>query len=112
MKIERGEVIRINLNPTEGREPSGNTRPCLVISNTQYNAKRRGIVVVMPITGTLRPDVKMMMALPESAKLNGAVIAEQVRTVDLKTRWWKSTGEVLSKEWVDSAVDTFSLIVR
>ena len=112
MKIERGEVIRINLNPTEGREPSGNARPCLVISNTQYNAKRRGIVVVMPITGTLRPDVKMMMALSESAKVYGSVIAEQVRSVDLKTRWWKSTGEVLSKEWVDSAVDTFSLIVR
>lgn len=112
MKIERGEVLRINLNPTEGREQSGNARPCLVISNTRYNAKRQGIVVVMPITSTVRPNVKMMIAVPESAETYGSVIAEQVRTVDLKTRWWKSTGEVLPKEWVDGVVETFSLIVR
>ncbi|MGD1899770.1 MAG: hypothetical protein ACFB16_22835 [Phormidesmis sp.] len=35
----------------------------------------------------------------------GSVIAEQIRTVDLKTRWWKSTGEVLAKEWVDGVVE-------
>jgi hypothetical protein len=37
MDIERGEVIRINLNPISGREQSGNARPCLVISHTRYN---------------------------------------------------------------------------
>ena len=26
--IQRGEVIRINLNPSEGREQAGNARPC------------------------------------------------------------------------------------
>ncbi|MFM6323927.1 MAG: type II toxin-antitoxin system PemK/MazF family toxin [Microcystis sp.] len=32
MNIRRGEVIRINLNPTSGREQSGDARPCLVES--------------------------------------------------------------------------------
>lgn len=112
MKIERGEVIKINLNPTEGREPSGNARPCLVISNTQYNAKRQGIVLVMPITSTMKPAVKMMIPLPADAKVYGSVIAEQVRTVDLNTRWWTTTEEVLSKSWVDKVVDTLSLIIH
>lgn len=112
MSVQRGEVIKINLNPTKGREQAGEARPCLVISNTKYNAKRQGIVVVMPITSTVRSDIKMMLPVPESADVYGSVIAEQVRTVDLRMRWWKSTGEVLSKDWVDSVVETFNLIVH
>lgn len=112
MMIERGEVIRINLNPTEGREQAGDACPCLVISNTRYNAKRQGIAIVMPITSTVKPEIKMMIPVPETAKVSGSVIAEQVRTVDLQTRWWRSTGEVLPEEWVDSVVETFSLIIR
>ena len=112
MNVERGEIIRINLNPTQGREQSGNARPCLVISNTKYNAKRQGIVVIMPITSTMKPEVKMMIPLPLEAKAHGSVIAEQVRTVDLNTRWWVTTAEVLPKPWVDKVVDTLSLIIH
>ena len=82
--IQRGEVIRINLNPTEGREQAGNARPCLVLSHTKYN-EARGIVVVTPLTSTLKPEVKMMIPIPEGFKARGSVIAEQVR-IDLKTR--------------------------
>jgi len=112
MTVERGEIIKINLNPTQGREQSGNARPCLVISNTKYNAKRQGIVVVMPITSTMKPDVKMMIPLPSKAKVYGSVIAEQVRTVDLNKRWWVTTAEVLPKSWVDEVVDILGLIIH
>lgn len=112
MRVERGEIIKINLNPTQGREQSGNARPCLVISNTKYNAKRQGIVLVMPITSTKKPEVKMMMPLPAEAKAHGSVIAEQVRTVDLNTRWWTTTGEVLPQKWVDRVVDTLNIIIH
>ena len=111
MKITRGEVIRINLNPTEGREQAGNARPCLVLSHTRYNSKRGGIVVVMPITSTVKPQVKMMIPIPAGFKARGSVIAEQVRTLDLKTRWWKTTGEVLPVEFVDRVVETFKVII-
>ncbi len=112
MKISRGEVIRINLNPTEGREQAGNARPCLVLSHTKYNARRGGIVVVSPITNTLKPQIKMMIPIPEGFKVKGSVIAEQVRTLDLNTRWWTTTAEVLPSEFVDHIVDTFKVIVR
>ena len=111
VSLRRGEVIRVNLNPTEGREQSGNARPCLVISNTKYNKKRKGMVILMPITSTQRPEIKTMIPVPQTAKVYGSIIAEQVRTVDLNTRWWRTTGEVLPKPWVDSVVDTFSLII-
>ncbi|MEM7758268.1 MAG: type II toxin-antitoxin system PemK/MazF family toxin [Cyanobacteria bacterium P01_A01_bin.40] len=111
MKISRGEVIRINLNPTQGREQAGNARPCLALSNTRYNAKRRGIVVITPITSTMKPQIKMMIPLPEDSKVKGSIIVEQIRTLDLKTRWWKTTGEVLPSEFVDRVVETFQLII-
>ncbi|MGV2830729.1 type II toxin-antitoxin system PemK/MazF family toxin, partial [Myxosarcina sp. GI1(2024)] len=101
MKIRRGEVIRINLNPTQGREQAGDARPCLVLSHTKYNVRRGGIVVVTPLTSTIKPQVKMMIPIPESFKARGSVIAEQVRTLDLKSRWWKTTGEVLPTEFVE-----------
>lgn len=111
MKISRGEVVRINLNPTEGREQEGLARPCLVLSHTKYNTKRGGIVVVSPITSTVKPGVKMMIPIPSGYKARGSVIAEQVRTLDLKTRWWKTTGEVLPAEFVDLVVETFKVII-
>ena len=109
--IERGEVIRINLNPTEGREQSGNARPCLVLSNTKFNQRRQGIVVVTPLTNTVRPQVKTMIRVPEGYKATGSVVAEQVRSINLKQRWWKSTEEILPQEFVDLVVHIFSQIV-
>lgn len=111
MDIQRGEIIRINLNPTSRREQSGNARPCLVISHTKYNIARNGIVVVTPITSTIKPKIKMMIPIPDGFKINGSVIAEQVRTLDLKTRWWKTTGEILPQEFVDRIVNTFKVII-
>ena len=83
MNIQRDEIIRINLNPTQGREQSGNARPCLVISHTQYNQNRQGIVIVFPITSTIKPEIKMMIPITEGLKVQGSVIAEQIRTLDL-----------------------------
>jgi mRNA interferase MazF len=87
MNIQRGEIIRVNLNPTQGREQSGNARPCLVISHTQYNQKRQGIVIVHPITSTIKSEIKMMIPIPEGFKVQGSVIAGQIRTLDLNQRW-------------------------
>lgn len=112
MNIQRGEVIRINLNPTTGREQTGNARPCLVLSHTKYNIVRQGFVVVTPVTSTIKPEVKMMVPIPEGFKLRGSVIAEQIRTVDLNKRWWKTTGEVLPKEFVDYVVGVFNVIIN
>ncbi|MGF1512994.1 MAG: type II toxin-antitoxin system PemK/MazF family toxin [Elainellaceae cyanobacterium] len=111
MTIRRGAVIRVNLNPTLGREQSGDVRPCLGVSNSKFNAARGGIVVVMPITSSIKPEVKVMVPVPEEFKVRGSVIAEQVRTLDLSTRWWRATGELLPGEFVNRVVGIFSVIV-
>lgn len=111
MSPKRGEVIKVNLNPTQGREQKGEARPCLVVSNTKYNASRE-LAVVMPITSTVRPEIKTMILLPDELRVRGSVLVEQVRTVDLRTRWWKSTEEVLPEDWVDEVVDVLDAIIR
>jgi mRNA-degrading endonuclease toxin of MazEF toxin-antitoxin module len=109
--LRRGEVIRVNLNLTQGREQMGEARPCLVLSQTAFNAARGGLVVVSPITGTVRPDVKTLIPIPEGLRVSGSVIAEQVRTLDLNQRWWRSTGECLPTAVVDQVVATLNLII-
>ena len=111
MEIHRGEVIKIDLNPTQGREQSGNARPCLVISQTKYNTVRQGIVIVMPITSTVKPEIKMRIPIPDGFKIHGSVIVEQIRTVDLRQRWWKTTGEILPESFVNHIVDTVKVII-
>ncbi|MFN5968767.1 MAG: type II toxin-antitoxin system PemK/MazF family toxin [Microcystis sp.] len=111
MDIKRGEIIRINLNPISGREQAGDARPCLVLSHTRFNAARKGIVVVSPITSTIRTEIKTLIRIPDGFSVHGSVIAEQVRTVDLNSRWWKTTGEVLPDQFVDSVVETFRVII-
>jgi hypothetical protein len=52
-----------------------------------------------------------LIRIPDGFSVHGSVIAEQVRTVDLNSRWWKTTGEVLPDQFVDSVVETFRVII-
>ncbi|NJN22287.1 MAG: type II toxin-antitoxin system PemK/MazF family toxin [Leptolyngbya sp. RL_3_1] len=110
-EIQRGDIIRINLNPTTGREQTGETRPCLVLSHTQFNQVRNGIVIVSPITRSVKLAIKTMIPLPEGFKIQGSIIAEQIRTLDLSQRWWKPTGEQLPDTFVDTVVATLNVII-
>jgi len=112
MTVQRGEVIRVNLNPTEGREQTGQARPCLVVSSSRYNLVRKGIALIMPITSTVKPEIKVMIPLPEGLQIQGSVMAEQIRTVDLSARWWQTTNVILPKPWVDLVVDTLNIIIH
>jgi len=109
--VERGEIIRVNLNPTQGREQQGKARPCLVLSNTKFNQRRQGIVLVSPITNTIRPEIKTLIQLPLGLNITGSVVAEQVRTLDLNKRWWKTTSVIVKADFVDLVTHTISQII-
>ena len=49
MNIERGNIYRVNLDPTIGSEQQGNARPCVVLTLTAYNRQLRTVGVV-PLT--------------------------------------------------------------
>jgi mRNA-degrading endonuclease toxin of MazEF toxin-antitoxin module len=108
---QRGEVIRVQLNPTQGREQTGEARPCLVLSHTAFNQARSGIVIVAPITSTIKPEVKTLIPIPTGQKITGSVIAEQIRTLDLSQRWWISTGEILPTELIEQVLQILLVII-
>lgn len=83
-----------------------------MISHTKYNAARKEIAIVMPITSTIKSEVKTMIPIPNGFQVYGSVIAEQIRTLDLNTRWWKTTGEVLPEQFVNLVVNTFNVIIE
>jgi mRNA interferase MazF len=52
VKIDRGTVVLVDLDPTKGHEQRG-VRPCIVISDPAVNMDQRfPLIAVVPITGT------------------------------------------------------------
>ena len=52
MKVERGTVVLVELDPTVGHEQRG-VRPCVAVSDPVVNADQRfPLIAVVPITGT------------------------------------------------------------
>ncbi len=47
-KFNRGDIVRLNLNPTAGREQQGDFRPALIISPAAFNVS--GLVLIAPVT--------------------------------------------------------------
>lgn len=87
----RGEVWLADLNPTRGHEQAGR-RPVLVASEDLFNRGPTGLVIVLPITSTLRPvPSHVVLAPPEGGLKNrGAILCEAVRSVSVERlveRW-------------------------
>lgn len=81
-KYKQGDLLYINLNPTKGHEEAGK-RPCLIVSNDSYN-KLGNTVIVVPITN--KPKGLLSVSLPENCKLQGGILCQHVRAVDLSAR--------------------------
>ena len=87
MRINRGDVVRVCLNPTEGRETQGNYRPCLVLTEAKFN--RLGLAAVAPITqgGDFARFQGFCVSLTGSGMdTQGVVLVNAIRTLDLAAR--------------------------
>lgn len=87
IKFNRADVVRLNLNPTAGREQQGDFRPALILTPAAYNAS--GLAVIAPITqgGDFARYAGFAVPLSGSGtETQGVVLCNQIRTVDLETR--------------------------
>ena len=80
---DRGDVVWISLNPQAGHEQAGR-RPALVLSPAAYNANV-GLALICPITGQVK-RYPFEVVVPTSSAVRGAVLADQVKSVDWKIR--------------------------
>jgi mRNA interferase MazF len=79
--IERGQIYRVNLNPTRGSEQQGNARPCVVLSITPFNKQFRTVGVV-PLSSSARVLPPVVVAVPSAGKADSVALCYQIRTID------------------------------
>ena len=87
----RGEVWLADLNPTRGHEQAGR-RPVLVVSEDLFNRGPAGLVVVLPLTSTVRGvPLHVSVQPPEGGlKSESAILCDVVRSVPVERlvdRW-------------------------
>ena len=80
---DRGDMVWIAFNPQAGHEQAGR-RPALVLSPVAYNS-RVGLALLCPITTRIK-GYPFEVLLPEGLKINGAVLSDQVKSLDWKIR--------------------------
>ena len=91
LEPQRGEVWLADLNPTRGREQAGQ-RPILVFSVHEFNRGPAELVVVLPITSTIRPiPLHVIVQPPEGGlKVQSRVLTDAIRSISkdrLVERW-------------------------
>lgn len=102
--FERGDIVRVNLNPTEGKEQKGDARPALVISQKAFNTL--GLTMIVPITQGGEFARYAGFAVPLmglGCETQGVVLVNMVRSVDLQARKTKFV-EKVGPEIVDEVV--------
>jgi mRNA interferase MazF len=80
---ERGDVIWLHFDPQAGHEQAGK-RPALVLSPSAYNG-RVGLALLCPITSQ-RKGYPFEVPLPSGLKVQGVVLADQVKGLDWRFR--------------------------
>jgi len=94
---DRGDVIWIQLTPQAGHEQAGR-RPALVVSPAAYNRKT-GLLLACPITSQVK-GYPFEVVLPPGKGPHGAVLADQVKSLD-----WRARNAVIAGSAPRAAVD-------
>ena len=80
---ERGDVVWLAFSRQAGHEQSG-TRPALVISPATYN-RRVGLALFCALTTQVK-GYPFEVLLPAGLKAKGAVLADQIKSLDWHAR--------------------------
>ncbi len=86
-----GALVWVDFDPALGTEQSG-FRPALVVSATIFNAMSRRSLVC-PITSNMAPWPTKVV-LPAGLPVTGAVLTDQIRSVDRSRRGFRLVGQV------------------
>ena len=80
---EAGHIVWLNFSTQAGHEQAGH-RPALVLSPRNYN-DATGLAVSCPVTSALK-GYPFEVLLPHSGPVTGAMLADQVRSLDWRAR--------------------------
>lgn len=96
MDVRRGDIVIVELDPTEGSEQRG-TRPCLVVQNDVGN-RNAPTTIVVPFTtarGDKRYPFEVLVTADECALREDSIaLCSQIRTVSIEHRIVERIGSV------------------
>lgn len=99
MKLARGAVIVVELDPTRGHEQHG-VRPCVVVSDPDVNSDQHfPLVCVVPVTGTPGEGLLYPTLAPGQSGLakRSFALIDHLRSID-KRRVRRLFGELAREE--------------
>ncbi len=114
MEVERGDVVVVDLDPTEGLEQRG-IRPCLVVQNDVGN-RNAPTTIVVPFTTSYDDPYPFEVEVQAEAsplKEDSVAVCSQIRTVSIEHHITRNIGGVSDErmEEVDHALE-YSLGLR
>ncbi len=80
---ERGDIVWLRFDTTTGHEQAGR-RPALVLSPRAYNRKV-GLALFCPVTSEVK-GYPFEVVLPAGLKAKGAILSDQVKSLDWRIR--------------------------
>lgn len=89
--LEAGDIVWVDFGPPFGHEQAGR-RPALVVSPRAYN-DRSSLILVCPITRKVE-GWAFKVEIREDTRVQGAVIVDQVRSIDRVARFVRKTERV------------------
>jgi len=110
VKVDRGTVVLVELDPTVGHEQRG-VRPCIAVSDPAVNADQRfPLIAVVPVTGTRGEGALYPELSPGQSGLTKTshALVDHLRSVD-KRRIRRVFGPVTKDELaaVDQGLELF-----
>jgi mRNA-degrading endonuclease toxin of MazEF toxin-antitoxin module len=81
-----GDVVWVDFNPVKGNEQAG-ARPAVILSSAAMHEASR-MAIICPVTSNLNPWPAKVF-LPEGFSVKGALLVDQVRSVDRTMRGFR-----------------------
>ena len=88
---QAGDLVWTHFDPSLGREQTGRW-PALILSTLELSLNT-GFAILAPITSRIRP-FPTSIVLPISAALQGEVLLNQIRSIDLMARPVRFVGRI------------------
>lgn len=102
MRLDRGTVVLVELDPTVGHEQRG-VRPCIAVSDPAVNADQRfPLIAVVPVTGAAGVGALYPALSPGTSGLTkpSCALLDHLRSID-KRRIRRIFGRVSAGELAD-----------
>ena len=104
---ERGDLVWLQFDPQLGSEQPGR-RPALVISPGSYN-RTVGLALVCPVTSRVK-GYPFEVPLPDGLEVQGAVLCDQLKSLDWRSRTATRIGTVPDEVMRDAAARILALV--